>query len=682
MGLNSKKYLLKILLICVVLEIFAFNFKHFESLLYQKKNNYDIYISSGLEKLSEGEYKVKDDANAYFEITELNTTVHNLYIEFEAIGEGLNLGERLPILIEVTDEANSMYRALPETEVINKIEESQYIRLHLSGKSSRIKVNILRPNDDVFCISAIEINKVRPLIIHPLRIFILFIGGLLFLIFRPKSEFYNVILDCEEKWQIKIISFIALLHIFLFIIVGLSGLPFLYWETDGWAAHAQYEDLADALLDGHFYLNDSPPHYLEQMDNPYDSGLRDYYQRKTGEQFLFDFAYRDGKYYCYFGVVPALLFFVPYKLITGVTLQTWIPVLLCALLYCISSLFFMHELIKRYYPKTSLGMYLLLSSVYIAGSEILYLAHFGNVYSMPIILGLLLGVTGLGCWLKASRMLCMKKSYLFIGAFCIALIIGCRPQLAIVTLFAFPIFDKQIKNKDFFSMKGMQNTCSMLVPFFVVGVGIMYYNYARFGNPMDFGANYNLTSNDMTHRGIKLYRNFLGIYEYLLQPLNIKSTFPFMETIQLQTDYQGYTSSEPLLGGYFFMNLVAVFSFGIFKCKNSLKRHGVCALAYMSYFSAMVIILLTIQMSGLTQRYMCDFGWLLMIPTILVILDLQKEYITNIPLYLLLKKIIIVLSIVCIITNYFSLFARGRYASLIDVNPYMYYLFKYLFFHC
>lgn len=29
----------------------------------------------------------------------------------------------------------------------------------------------------------------------------------------------------------------------------------------------------------------------------------------------------------------------------------------------------------------------------------------------------------------------------------------------------------------------------------------MWYNAARFGSPFDFGANYNLTSNDMTRRG-------------------------------------------------------------------------------------------------------------------------------------------------------------------------------------
>lgn len=251
-----------------------------------------------------------------------------------------------------------------------------------------------------------------------------------------------------------------------------------------------------------------------------------------------------------------------------------------------------------------------------------------------------------------------------------------------ILLFAFPIFEKQIKSRDFFSKRGMKNTCSILAPFLVVGLGIMYYNFARFGNPFDFGANYNLTGNDMTHRGIDMYRNFLGIYEYLFQPLNIKSKFPFIETIQLQMDYQGHTSAEPLLGGYFFMNIISIFSFGVFKCKNGLQQHGARGLAYASYFSAIIIVLLTIQMSGLTQRYMCDFGWLLMIPTILVILDLQERFAKIKDLNMVFLNVVIFFSIISIIINYFSLFAIGRYYSLVDINPYMYYMMKYLFFRC
>ena len=56
-----------------------------------------------------------------------------------------------------------------------------------------------------------------------------------------------------------------------------------------------------------------------------------------------------------------------------------------------------------------------------------------------------------------------------------------------------------------------------LIPFIIVGLGLMYYNYIRFDSPFDFGANYNLTTNDMTLRGFNIDRIFLGIYYMLFK---------------------------------------------------------------------------------------------------------------------------------------------------------------------
>ena len=335
----------------------------------------------------------------------------------------------------MTDEANAVYQQLPRIEIISGIKESKYIRLHLSGKSTKLKINILGDEGDIYQIPSIQVNKIRPLIIHPLRVLLLYIIFVLYLMFRSKSVLYTICLNYKEQRQKGIILFVLVLHVLFFYGAGLSARPVLYYEVDTWKAHAEYEYLADALISGQVYLEETPPKFLSEMENPYDSGLRLQYVQNTGEDFIIDFAYYNGYYYCYFGIVPALVFFVPYKVLAGVSLQTWIPVVICSLLYCVSSFFFVYQLIQKYYPKTSIGLYIIITSVFIAGSQILYLTHFANVYSMPIILALLFGITGLGLWLKASRMKYMQKRYLILGAICIALIAGCRPQLEIILLF-------------------------------------------------------------------------------------------------------------------------------------------------------------------------------------------------------------------------------------------------------
>ena len=49
------------------------------------------------------------------------------------------------------------------------------------------------------------------------------------------------------------------------------------------------------------------------------------YKRQT---YKWDRAFYNGKYYCYFGIVPALVFYLPYYLVTGHMLKTKILALL------------------------------------------------------------------------------------------------------------------------------------------------------------------------------------------------------------------------------------------------------------------------------------------------------------------------------------------------------------------
>ena len=74
--------------------------------------------------------------------------------------------------------------------------------------------------------------------------------------------------------------------------------------------HYQYYRLAEAILDGHFYLNDTPPASLIMLDNPYDPDMRRTAVNNNGESFKWDTAYRNGRYYVYFGIVPCLMYYL------------------------------------------------------------------------------------------------------------------------------------------------------------------------------------------------------------------------------------------------------------------------------------------------------------------------------------------------------------------------------------
>lgn len=680
MKFNLRKIIFTItILLCM--EIFGFNFRYWESISYQEKQIDNLKYGNGIEKQGDI-YKIINPENAFFEMDSINVHLSNIYANITGVDNGVCESRFVPIRIYMTDAANAVYRELPQINIVRRVKESQYIRLHLSGETKKIKIKVDLPENAEIKIEGLSFNKHRPFMFHPLRIVCLGIIVFLFEMFRPKSGLYSIKLNFRESWQRRAVLLLLAFNLLIMGGISVATFPNRNLRNGGWPPDIEYEELTDALLDGHVYLNMEPADSLKKMDNPYDPQLRGQVFEKTDEIFYVDHAYYNGKYYCYFGVVPALVFFVPFKALFGVHLPIWIAVSFCGFVYCVVSYIFIYLLIKKYFPNTSIGLYLLTSSVFIAMSTLVYLMLYGTVYSMPIIMSLMLGIIGLSFWLAASGAKRLNKVYLVLGAISIALIIGCRPQLAIVLLFAFPIFWNDIKEKKFFSLQGMGNTVCVIAPFVIIGCALLWYNYIRFGNVMDFGANYNLTSNDMTHRGIDLDRNWVGVFEYLFQPLSVSSKFPFLQLIgsNVQFDYQGYLSQEPLFGGFIWFNPIILLCYKFINDRKKLKEKEYFGLGIAAMASGLIIILLTIQMSGMTQRYMSDFGWFFAISTSIIVLFLSEEYANSKIKNEIFMKCVVGLSITTIFLNYFNVFISDRYQNLLYTNPNAWFWVKYVFF--
>lgn len=156
----------------------------------------------------------------------------------------------------------------------------------------------------------------------------------------------------------------------------------------------------------------------------------------------------------------------------------------------------------------------------VTGSGVLTQAFYPMIYSLPILFSLVLTLTGLGLWINARKDTGeLSKLHLLIGAICIALNLGCRPQFVLVVFVAFPIFWSEIRERFFFSVRGIWNTLAVIVPFLLVGGVTMAYNYVRFDSFFDFGATYNLTGFDMVHRSYALSRIPWGLWMYLFSQL-------------------------------------------------------------------------------------------------------------------------------------------------------------------
>ena len=150
----------------------------------------------------------------------------------------------------------------------------------------------------------------------------------------------------------------------------------------------------------------------------------------------------------------------------------------------------------------------------------------------------------------------------------------------------------------------------------LVAAGLMWYNAARFGSPFDFGANYNLTGNDMTQRGFNVVRIGPAVFTSLFDLPRLQSVFPFLQEVDVQTNAVIRTISERFCGG---MLAATPFTWALALpavplARRSLhRRRAVAAVVYGSLAGMAAITVVDCQMAGVLYRYLMDYSPVLLL---------------------------------------------------------------------
>ena len=119
-----------------------------------------------------------------------------------------------------------------------------------------------------------------------------------------------------------------------------------------WPHHKQYQELAEAMEKGHVFLEHEPSEGLLNAPNPYDT----IYLQANGIDYRADYAYYEGKYYVYFGVVPELLLYLPYYLLTGEHMFNYVAVFLFYSGFILAVFALYWEIIKRWFAKVPFSL--------------------------------------------------------------------------------------------------------------------------------------------------------------------------------------------------------------------------------------------------------------------------------------------------------------------------------------
>lgn len=456
----------------------------------------------------------------------------------------------------------------------------------------------------------------------------------------------------------------------------------------------QYAYLADSLIHGQFTLNLEVPESLAALDNPYDYNSR--YELSTNEDvnIYWDYAFYNGKYYCYFGVLPAILLYAPYQIITGKYLNTPDAIAILGTLAILSIALLIHRLANKYFLKILRIEYKIIGYlIFMSASNIFYLGFVSRFYSVPILTSITLTTLGLSFWLNARKSnageVALSAFDLCAGSVCMVANFGSRPQFLLASFFAFPIFFKEIfKERILFSKESIKETISAIIPIPIVLAPFLAYNYIRFGSCFDFGSNYNLTGFDMIHYVQPKRTTLALIFYYLFQPPSIDANFPFVHSTNLALPF-GWAPNEPMFGGIIWLapNLIIISIFPVLR--HELKKRGLLGICHYSFFAFFVLIILDTTKAGVTQRYFSDFSWYLAVISIMILWTLvtvddrnglslntditssQGHNICN-NYFILLKFITCFSLLISILMGGLSFLSNERYDSFGELNPVLY----------
>ena len=476
-----------------------------------------------------------------------------------------------------------------------------------------------------------------------------------------------------EHWQLYVTVLVMVLWIALGFFWSNSHADF---NEASKPHHQQYKELARALESGSVALPYEPSEGLLNAPNPYDT----IYLQANDIEYMADYAYFNGKYYVYFGIVPELMFYLPYHLITGNDLANHYVVFAYYALFVVGVFLLFREIALRYFKNLKFFAYILVSSFIATSGTFAYVFSTADIYSVPIMAGLGLTVAGLWLWMLGARLCAATPGVtatsstsvngmvtkhaaikffasLTLGSLCMALVAGCRPQmllfsLLIIPILIIPIFAKNIfkpqelsqmrktgENSSDAHLTGIKGTTTskpykkligsalcIIVPYALVAAVVMWYNYARFGSVFDFGATYSLTNNDMNLRGVNLPRMILGLMTFLFQMPNVTGEFPFIQSATLSFDYMGKMVTEYFFGGVLTINVLTWVLAFYGKYHWCIKAKGLRLFMGLSLGSALIIGLVDANTAGILQRYSADlaFGIFLAVGVLLLILVEQS----------------------------------------------------------
>lgn len=293
-----------------------------------------------------------------------------------------------------------------------------------------------------------------------------------------------------------------------------------------------YIELAKGFKDGNLYLADEPSPALLALGNPYDYFLR---REKNVDDFPWDVSLYKNRFYIYWGPVPALLVSILSRELLARTGDFHLALAFASGLFIYSALlianFWRRSL--HHTPAWMLGICLLAVgisaplTIMLKGAKVYEAAIFG--YQFFLIGGFFWAYTSL----QDNNPVIWKLALASIHwAFAAGTRIIVLPAVLFCAAFTGIYLLKVFKTET--SKARLTLLMALFAPLVLAGLGVAWYNWARYDSIFEFGLTYQLANIDYTNfqNVFSLGRIPQNISLYIFHPIKLASRFPYVARIE------------------------------------------------------------------------------------------------------------------------------------------------------
>ena len=628
---ETLSFLLRSLTVCLLIELFVFNF----NAVHLFGGDYPRQTLDPQTAYTEN-YNADAGTNAEAGTTVLEFTGINIPVGTLSIYGESDTKSSVTFSVDIKDETQSNYYrcGIASLQAIRGNAKSKTVPCNFSGRVSDLRISFSTDAGETVTISSIEVNKPIGIHVSVIRLLILFFGCAAFWFLSDAGR-----LSAKTLEPIAI-GLTCCLVLFATYITNMyrytNPEPSILADLKSTSGNQISQEIVDAFAEGRVWLSEDVNENLMALDNPYDPSQR----TDDVGYYPWDHLYYNGKYYSYYGIAPVLVLFLPYYLLTGYYFPGIWAVWLFAVLGIIFLTKFYLDFTEKFAPKgTPVSLLICGLAIMQFSSGIFFTLYNSMFYEIAQASGFLCLTAG-AYFMSRSNVIGKGKircKSLAASTACLSMGVLCRPTLAVycvaALLFIYAGFRK--KQQEYKAAAAGAEPPKKKLPFFLpyllwgllpfalIGSIQMWYNWARFGNPLDFGIQYSLTINDFTHTQYHTHLALLGLYSYLIAPPEFIERFPFWRAGEARTfDPQGFyfLATGAALGMIWrALPIAAYFRAGTAYrlSKSPDKRLHAVLLAAVCAVCPLVIIF-SIWESGYGTRYCVDFSWEMVLGALLI----------------------------------------------------------------